>query len=173
MLLEDSWHQYVLVRNLLKLSMSGEDRAVRAGQAVLEAVICFYAQMGKVQDLVISVLLDELASLSASRHGTLTPAPTTTIPSNNRAPLCSSVVRALMWRPPAHVALWGLWMAAQRVLFREDSMGLRMFTAFLNREGKEYLELLTAPIFHAVSVLDSPLEVRLCLPLFPFRWCSD
>jgi hypothetical protein len=59
MLLEDSWDQYVLVRTLLRLGLSGDDgRAVRQ---VFDAVMSFYAQMGKVQNLLLVVIFDELS----------------------------------------------------------------------------------------------------------------
>jgi hypothetical protein len=115
----------------------------------------FNAQMGNSQDLVVSLLLGELESPSrrvvTARMLTLT----TDFPSHH-AVMCSPDVEGLG-------ECGG--MAAQRVIFREDSVGLLMLTAFLKLEGKVYLEFLTAPIVHAVSALDSPPEVRLSLSL--------
>jgi hypothetical protein len=102
MLLEDSWDQYVLVRTLLRLEMSGDDgRAVRR---VFEAVMSFYAQMGKVQNLLLVVIFDEL----------------------NLAAPSSSSASAGSADPGAE--------QQAAVLFREDSVGLRMLTTFLNQE---------------------------------------
>lgn len=127
MLLEDSWDQYVLVRTLLRLEMSGDDS--RAVRQVFEAVMNFYAQMGKVQNLLLVVIFDEL---------------------NLAAPSSSSASGGSA-DPGAE--------QQAAVLFREDSVGLRMLTTFLNQEGKAYLEFLTAPLLHAASALESPIEL--------------
>ncbi len=111
MLLEDSWDQYVLVRTLLRLEMSGDDgRAVRR---VFEAVMSFYAQMGKVQNLLLVVIFDEL-NLAA---------PSSSAPADPGAEQQAAV------------------------LFREDSVGLRMLTTFLNQEVP-----LALPFFECLSI---------------------
>jgi hypothetical protein len=154
-LLEDSWHDFPLMRTMLELDMASA--APRGHEHPLsEAIVSFYTIKGKSQHLLTSSFIDQIASSPRGAYQTCV-----FVCVRACVCVCGACVRVRVRVRVCVFLSCSLRAEESAVLFREESIAVRLFKAFIHQQAAHYIDYCIGNLITTVNALEKPLEVRL------------